>query len=277
MSESSHRPAPNRLVVGNIEIDGGQIRIGGVDMTGGMGSGPSPASHPLPPGLSGASMPPPQAPQTVPPRQMAPSLARPQTPGPAGLHAPGQVPVSHPGAGVKALTVASPEPPGALAQNRVASEPQALVATPSGEARQSITVVNVGGGASQGLAGLGLTGTLVGIVVTAERALDWGMPFGWVAGGVVLASAAAIAGWRFFRRKARTLRQHQEQLQEQQLERELVRLADKQGGQVRVVDVVRELGMSFEESQGLLTRLAAKGHITLEFDPATQGPVYRVG
>lgn len=64
---------------------------------------------------------------------------------------------------------------------------------------------------------------------------------------------------------------------EAHLERALVLLADQHGGRLRVVDVVRTHGLSFDEAQATLNRLVSKGHAVLEFDPETQGPVYRLG
>lgn len=286
--QQSPLPPPD-LAVGNIEIRGGQIRIGGMDLTG-NGSGWAPMGAPAAP-----PPPPPSAP--VPP--VAAPSARPMA-SPSARPAARPLAASRPPASAATATLpASVESPTAVAgssrheadQTALATVPQA--ASPVGiPARSStsapttgvvvpdasrVTVVNIGG-AHPFAEKLGLAGTTVGILVAAERAVEWGAPLGMVVGSAAVALATMLGAWWLARRRGLSSQVSGERtLRDKQLERDLVLLADRQGGVVRVVDVVREQGLSFEEAQELLSRLASRGHATMEFDPQTQGPLYRIG
>jgi len=58
---------------------------------------------------------------------------------------------------------------------------------------------------------------------------------------------------------------------------QLVRLADRYEGRLLPVDLVRELGVTFQDATGLLDELAREGYATLEFDARTGGMAYRLG
>lgn len=139
--------------------------------------------------------------------------------------------------------------------------------------RASLPTRLLGQSASKGVELVVLGGLAVAILALSFQALQWGAPLALIVGGAMTAMASVLAFWRVQKRRAPVLISQDEQA----LERDLVFLADRLGGAVRVVDVVRDMGLSFEDAQALLNRLATRGHVSVEFDPVSQGPVYRIG